>query len=128
MKRFVVIIFSMLFLMSCNKDIIIPEEINTYDAILGKWEQVAYKENDTFIAKQDGSYYRFSSNWTFELYDAVRKSTLSGSFLYNPQTKAITCKHQDKTTYINVEHIGDNDAVFTILDTKIIIKVHRNGS
>lgn len=116
-------------LASCDKSLNeIAIEINTYDAIVGKWEQLSYKENDAFISKHDGSYYKFLSNWTFETYDADRKSFSSGSFLYNPNTKSIRCIHQDKTVFINVEYTGENDAVFTIVDTKLIIKVRRNGS
>lgn len=116
-------------LASCDKSLNeIATEINTYDAIVGKWEQLSYKENESFIPKHDGSYYKFSSNWTFETYDADRKSFSSGSFLYNPDTKSLRCIHQDKTVFIYVEYTGANEAMFTIVDTKLIIKVRRNGS
>lgn len=130
MKRFFTLILVSIALMSCEKSIEeIATEINTYDEILGTWQKVSIKKGIDFVDQKDGSYYVFSPNWTFIIYDAQNKSSLSGAFLYNPEKKAINCIYQDRQEVIKVDYFGANDAVFTIFaDTTTIIKVKRNGS
>lgn len=94
MKNIVLIVLAICLLTSCSKDSNEEAvEINTFDTILGRWEQSSYlSSGGYFISQKDGSYYEFKKDKTFLKYTGtILNETKTGSFEYNPQSKSIRC-------------------------------------
>lgn len=132
MKKIAFIILTLCFFASCSKESEGPVEVNTFDTVLGRWEQVSYlSSGGYFVSQKDGSYYEFKTDKTFVKYTGtILNETKTGSFEYNPQSKSIRCDlGRGWYEVIQITFIDSNNAEFRIQSNTSVstIKVNRNN-
>lgn len=134
MKKIAFIILTLCLFASCSKESEEPVEVNTFDAVLGRWEQVSYlSSGGYFVSQKDGSYYEFKTDKTFVKYTGtILNETKTGTFEYTPQNKSIRCNFVGGWyEVIEVSFTDSNIAEFHIITNtgSSTIKVSRsNGS
>lgn len=120
-------IIANILLLSCEKNIIKPVDINTYDAIIGKWEKVSrLMPSGDYMPERDGSSYEFKKDMTFV---KITTQTRQGSFLYDNIKRMARCNFS-ATEYelIKITFIDSMNAEFYIVGSETIKVTKANGT
>lgn len=117
----------------CSSDSEEPEEINTYDEIVGKWTTTSYfSSGGYFVGNDDGEFFDFKSDKTCVYFSGDVLNTYDYyEYGYSPNSKAIALKHSKGWDLnIKVEFSNENEAIFYIdgktSNSSKTIKVKRN--
>jgi len=127
MKRVIFIMLAMLPLVfvGCSNDDEEPQEVNTFDFILGHWDETAYQgNNDTFLQSSTGVYFEFRSDKTFTYYKgwAINESEIN-TFMAIPETNTVVCKWSNgNDRIIKVDFEDENNAIFSISNANTTYK------
>lgn len=127
MRNYIFLVIAILTMTSCDKEVVTPVEINTYDAIIGKWEKISkLSPYGYFMPERDGSYYEFKTDWTF------CKSTTEirrGSFQYDPATRTVRCNFSaNDFEMITITFIDSQNAELNIVGSEKIKVIRSTGS
>lgn len=120
-------------LLGCSSDSEEPEEINTYDDIVGKWTTTSYfSSGGYFVENNDGEFFDFKSDKTCVYFGGDALNTYDYyEYGYSPSSKTIGLKHaKGWDLNIKVEFSNENEAIFYIdgktSNSSKTIKVKRN--